>query len=223
MKDEKDVRTMGTFIHDWFHEEGGSGFYDIAVKMNKPQQMEILESINTATAALQSTIVVGDAEDALLEEELNPLGRVVVIIAPMAPHDMLLRSQNADVTYLVTGPYKKEGHLPSLTGAVSVAFGKTLIGAQVALQKNALNRFKKAFDSWQGDQSQKPASLDAFVSELIACAAHQVANETDVCPLSPVVTDQASQAELAKLRKKLGRLAVEGAPFASILPDLLKK
>ena len=93
MKDEKDVRTMGTFIHDWFHEEGGSGFYDIAVKMNKPQQMEILESINTATAALQSTIVVGDAEDALLEEELNPLGRVVVIIAPMAPHDMLLRSQ----------------------------------------------------------------------------------------------------------------------------------
>ena len=101
----------------------------------------------------------------------------------------------------MTGPYKKEGHLPSLTGAVSVAFGKTLIGAQVALQKNALNRFKKAFDSWQGDQSQKPASLDAFVSELIACAAHQVANETDVCPLSPVVTDQASQAELAKLRK----------------------
>ena len=107
MKDEKDVRTMGTFIHDWFHEEGGSGFYDIAVKMNKPQQMEILESINTATAALQSTIVVGDAEDALLEED-SIHGRVVVIIAPMAPHDMLLRSQNADVTYLVTGPYKKE-------------------------------------------------------------------------------------------------------------------
>ena len=223
MKDDKLVRKIGTFLHDWFHEEGGSGFYDIAVKMNKNVQMDIVESINTSTAALQNTLVVGDAEDALLEEELNPLGRVVVILAPMAPHDVIFRFENEDVTYVVTGPFKKEGHIGQIAQVVSVAFGRTLIGAQVALQKDALKKYQKLFQGWKGPSAQKPSSIELLVSEMIGCAAHQLANETEQCLLSPVTSDEATMAEVLKLKKKLSKLAVDGAPFGSILPDLLKK
>ncbi len=223
MKDDKVVRKLGTFLHDWFHEEGGSGFYDIAVKMNKNLQMDIVESINTSTAALQNTLVVGDAEDALLEEELNPLGRVVVVLAPMAPHDVIYRFENEDVTYVITGPYKKEGHVGQISQVVSVAFARTLIGAQVALQKEALKRFQKLLKGWQGPKDQKPANVELLVSEMIGCAAHQIANETEQCVLSPVTLDKDTMSEVAKLKKKLNKLAVDGAPFGTILPDLLKK
>ena len=58
---------------------------------------------------------------------------------------------------------------------------------------------------------------------MIGCAAHQIANETEECTLSPVTSDVDTMAEVAKMKKKLSKLAVDGAPFGSILPDLLKK
>ena len=185
--------------------------------------MEIVEAINTATAALQGTLVVGDAEDALLEEELNPLGRVEVVIAPMAPHDVITRIENEDVTYVVTGPWKKEGHLQKISEVVSVAFARTLIGAQVALQKDALQKHQKLFDGWSGAEQKRPENTNLLLSEMIACAAHQIANETEDCPLSPVLEDPDTLVVVGKLKKKLAKLAVEGAVFGAILPDLLKK
>ena len=210
-------------LHDWFHEEGGSGFYDIAVKMNKNLQVSIVDVINTQTAALQSTLVIGDSEDALLEEELNPLGRVVVVIAPMAPHDFLARIDIEDVTFVVTGPWKKEGHLNEIAEVVSVAYGRTIIAAQIALQEKGLKRYQKIFDNWSGDADSRPADVPTMVSEMMACAAHQIAHENDTCLQSPALTDEKAAKAVGKMKVKLAKLAVEGAVFSAILPDLLKK
>jgi hypothetical protein len=223
MKDEKVVRSMGTMMHDWFHEEGGSGFYDIAVKMNKNQQVSIVEVINTQTAALQNTLVVGDSEDALLEEELNPIGRVVVVIAPMAPHDYLARFDIEDVTFVVTGPWKKEGHINEIAEVVSVAYGRTIIAAQVALQEDGLKRYQKIFDKWSGDDDLRPPDVATMVSEMMACAAHQITHEKETCLRSPALADEKGSKAVRKMKAKLTKLAVEGAVFSAILPDLLKK
>jgi hypothetical protein len=179
--------------------------------------------INTQTAALQNTLVVGDSEDALLEEELNPLGRVIVVIAPMAPHEYLARFDSEDMTYVVTGPWKKEDHINLIAEVVSVAFGRTLIGAQIALQEDALKRYQKLFDQWSGQADLRPDSTAALVSEMMACAAHQITHEKDTCLQSPAFADEKITKEVGKMKKKLIKLAVEGAVFSAILPDLLKK
>ena len=123
VSDKKEVRAIASSIHDWFH-EGGLWIFDIAVKMGKTEQAALIEAINTITATVQHTVVMGETEDALLEEELNPLGRVVVVLAPMAPHEWLERVDTADVSYVVTGPWKSEDHVQTVANAVAVAFAR---------------------------------------------------------------------------------------------------
>ena len=220
MSDDAEVRAIAEYLHNWYHEEGGSGFYDIAVKMEKARQGALVDAINTMTATIQNTIIMGDTEDALLEEELNPLGRVVVIIAPMAPHGWLERIETPDVTYVVTGPWKEEGHVQKVANVVAVAFARTLVGGQVQAQPEKLEAFKKLHAQWSGER-QKPETALFLAAEIIACASYQHATESEVCPLSVALEDPQGAKTTNKIKKKLTKLVKEKALFKDILPEIL--
>ncbi len=220
MSDDAKARALAEYLHNWYHEEGGSGFYDIAVKMEKSRQAALVEAINTMTATIQSTIIMGDTEDALLEEELNPLGRVVVVIAPMAPHGWLTRIETPDVTYVVTGPWREDTHVQEVANVVAVAFARTLVGGLVQAQPGKLEAFKKVHSQWS-EEAPKPDSAAFLAAEIIACASYQHATESEVCPLSVALQDPQGVKTTNKIKKKLTKLVKDKALFKDILPEIL--
>lgn len=212
---------MAPLLNAWFNEEGGAAIYRQVAGELTEEQKRLLDPLDALGQKLRQAARLGSDEDALLEEDVGPSGRVVVVLNQLDAHGALQRVSTGDVSYIVTGPRADKKANDAVVNAAAVAFARTLVlrdvekhakpGTLVDLYAKLPAETKKALGDGKG-----------FASELVACALVRAVANGSACTGSPLEGEAALATVWPELDKRLKTyLADDSLLLTTAMPDIL--
>lgn len=214
------AQQLAPVLQSWFNEDGGSVIYRQAATDLAEQQRKVLASLDGLTQAATAAVKLGSDEDALLEDDAGPSGRVAILLNPLDAFGALSRHQVGEMTYLVTGPLDDESLVPPVVRAAVLAYGATLVARDVEAQQNAAaigQLYGEVEDAVRGRFSSKAD----FARELVACALLR-SWSSGGCVASPLDESVALRDRWPELAKRMAKVtASAGELFGAALPAAL--
>lgn len=212
---------MSPLLNSWFNEEGGAAIYRQVAGELTGEQKRLLDPLDALGQKLRAAARLGSDEDALLEEDVGPSGRVVVVLNQLDAHGALQRVAVGDVTYVVAGPRKDKAANDAVVDAAAVAFARTLVSRDVAKDAKA-GTVADLFASLPAETKQAVGDAKGFTTELLACALVRAVKAGATCAGSPLEGNAALASAWPELDKRVkAYLADDSLLLTTAMPDLL--
>lgn len=212
---------MAPLMDSWFNEEGGAAIYRQVAGELTEEQKKILDPLDALGKKLREAARMVSDEDALLEEDVGPSGRVVVILNELDAHGTLQRVPVGDVTYIVAGPRADKKATDAVVDAAAVAFARTLVSRDVEKDAKA-GTVADLFASLPADTKKALGDSKGFATELVACAFVRALKSGATCAGSPLEGSPALANAWPELDKRVkAYLADDSFLLTTAMPDLL--
>lgn len=154
-------------LQSWHNEEGGAATFRAVTPMSSAAQKKVLSQVDALCATLAQNVNLGSEEDQLLDDS-GTEGRVVVILNELDAHGTLVRAQQTDTTYLVSGPAKDERGGAALTHATALAFARTLYAGEVKKNASKAGLAEQRTTLTKDAQAVLP-DAESYLTEVLAC------------------------------------------------------
>src|SRR5690606_27179593 len=164
---------------------------------------------------------LGSEEDALLDEDVRPSGRVVVVLNQLDAHGALQRLAIGDTTYIVAGPRADKKARQDVVQAAALAFARTLVSNDVEKHAKA-GTVADLFS--QLDAGSKKALKDGkgFTTELVACGLLRAVSSGAICSGSPLENNDVVASAWPEIDKRLkAYLADDSLLLTAAMPAIL--
>ncbi|MGA1354951.1 MAG: hypothetical protein ACO32I_09290, partial [Candidatus Limnocylindrus sp.] len=208
------AKELSPVLQSWFNEDGGAVIYRQGATDLAEEQRKVLASLDSLTQAATAAVKLGSEEDALLEDDSGPTGRVAVLLNPLDAHGALSRHIVGEMTYIVTGPLVDETLLPSVVRAAGLAYGITLVARDVDGHGDA-PAVGQLYAELEEAVRARFASKAAFAREFVACALLRSLSPGE-CAGSPLDDSAALRGRWPELSKRLGKVTANaGELFAA--------
>lgn len=212
---------MAPLLNAWFNEEGGAAIYRQVAGELTEEQKRLLDPLDALGKKLREAARLGSDEDALLEEDAGPTGRVVVVLNQLDAHGALQRISAGDVTYIVAGPRADKKANDAVVNAAAVAFARTLVVRDVEKQAQP-GTLVDLYAKLPAEEKKAFGDAKGFVTELVACGFVRAVANGASCSGSPVEGSSSLAAVWPELDKRLkAYLADDSFLLSTALPDIL--
>lgn len=212
------AKDLGPVLRAWFNEEGGSSLLRNANDAARDEQKKLLPIVDKAVKATNKIVRVGDATDALLDDDVGATGRVAIVLNDLDAHGTLRVLQAGDTTGVIRGPVATDAQRDAAIDAALLAYAKNAVQGEVG-KLDPAGTLLTTFDAVGPEVKKTFKDNKAWGTALMACA---VAREVRARGLDcAAVNDDHSVKMLALIAPRLKTFAATTALFSAGLPDMM--